>query len=226
MTSFRSIVKPLLLLLVFNLPGIAVPLTFHTGHAVSASIAVRAGSTMTPLLRASDVSSTQPSLKKMTLSKPLYVVGYSIRTSSAKEMSDPSEIQALWMRSIQQGFFTKDPHRVGHRLAGLYSAYATDGTFTYTLGILADSPDDLPQGAAAHLVKTGVYGVFQSDQGPLTKIMRVVWENASKAIAQDHTVVRSLETDYELFDEDTFVGNHTNVQVYIGLKPVRKKMPE
>ena len=213
MTSFHSIVKPFLLLLLFILSGIAAAPT-------------TAGQTMIPLLYASEGSTVQPPMKKATLVKPLYVVGDSIRTSSAKEMSDPSEIQTLWMRCIQQGFFTLVAQRVGHRLAGLYSEYASDGTCTYTLGIFANSPIDLPLGTAAHPVKTGVYGVFQSDQGPLTKIMRGVWENASKAIVQDHTVVRSLETDYELFDEDTFVGNHTNVQLYIGLKPVRQKMPD
>jgi len=161
-------------------------------------------------------------LKKSLIRKPLYAVGYSIRTNTTKMATDSSEITSLWMRCMQQGFFTEDRHRVGHRLVALYSNYRTDGSFTYTLGILTDSPEDLPPGTSAHLIKSGVYGAFHSDKGSLAKILRPLWEKSLDEVSKDNTVLRSYDTDYELYDEDTVAGSSTEVDLYVGLKPAHK----
>ena len=88
-----------------------------------------------------------PSMKT-TLPEPIYVAGYMIRTSNAKEMGGNGEIGKLWGRFMQQNLAAQIPNRIGQTLIVVYSDYASDekGEYNYLLGAPVTTVDGLPAG--------------------------------------------------------------------------------
>src|ERR1700678_460643 len=101
---------------------------FVAALAVAFSIASQAQNT------APNGASNLPA--KAILVEPIYVAGYPVRTSNAKEMAGNGEIGKLWARFFQENLGAQIPNRTGENLMVVYSDYASDekGEYSYLLG--------------------------------------------------------------------------------------------
>ena len=158
---------------------------------------------------------------KTTLAEPIYVAGYMIRTSNAKEMSGNGEIGKLWARFMQQNLAAQIPNRIGQTLMVVYSDYASDekGEYSYLLGAPVSLVAVLPAGLTYRRVPAGSYAVFTSAQGPVADIVQSTWKQIWTTPPAQLGGNRAFVADYEIYDQRSSDPAHAQVEIHIGLRP-------
>src|SRR5271165_1904267 len=143
---------------------------------VIAALAITLSGSLSAQKSASQGASTSP--MPTTLTAPIYVAGYQIRTSNTKEMSGNGEIGKLWGRFMQQNLAAQIPNRTGQSLMVVYSDYASDekGEYSYLLGAPVTSVDTLPAGLTYRRIPAGSYTVFTTPKGPLVEVLQSTWK--------------------------------------------------
>ena len=94
------------------------------------------------------------------------VVGISIRTSNAKEMSGNGVIAQQWDRFMKEGLLGKIPNKVDPNILAVYIDYESgaNGAYTFMIGARVSSAEDVPLGMVARKVPAGRYAVFISGE--------------------------------------------------------------
>jgi len=82
-------------------------------------------------------------------------------------MDTRHEIPGLWNEFFSREFNV--PSRVPGAMFGVSFAMTAPGAFRYGVGVEADDPKDLPEGACRITLSEGTYAVFHK-QGPVTGI--------------------------------------------------------
>ena len=157
---------------------------------------------------------------KTTLTEPIYVAGYMIRTSNAKEMGGNGEIGKLWARFMQQNLGAQIPNRTGQSLMVVYSDYASDekGEYSYLLGAPVTSVDTLPAGMSYRRIPAGRYAVFTTDRGQLVNVLQAAWKHIWATPAAELGGPRAFVADYEIYDQRSADPNNAQVEIHIGLR--------
>ena len=155
---------------------------------------------------------------RTVLATPIYVAGYQIRTSNAKEMSGNGEIGKLWARFMQQNLAAQIPDRVGQSLMVVYSDYASDqnGEFTYLLGAPVDSIADVPRDLTVRTIPAGAYAVLTTPAGPPQQTIPALWAKIWSMSEAELGGKRSFVMDYETYDGFADPQN-MQVSVHLGL---------
>jgi predicted transcriptional regulator YdeE len=166
---------------------------------------------------------TRESLVKSRQEESFYVAGYSLRTNNAKEMSGQGEIGKLWQRFMQENLGAAIPGRADATLMVVYSEYASDekGDYTYTLGARVPSVDHLPVGMSYRKIVPGSYAVFTTEQGPVTQIVPAEWQKIWGMTPEQMGGKRAFVTDYEVYDQRSANPQNAQVEIHIGLQPLK-----
>jgi predicted transcriptional regulator YdeE len=158
---------------------------------------------------------------KTTLAEPIYVAGFMVRTSNAKEMSGNGEIGKLWGRFMQQNLAAQIPNRVGQNLIVVYSDYASDekGEFNYLLGAPVTAVDSLPAGLSFRQVPPGQFAVITTAQGPIAEVMQSAWKRIWAMSPAELGGTRAFLEDYEVYDQRSADPANSQVEIHVGLRP-------
>jgi predicted transcriptional regulator YdeE len=158
---------------------------------------------------------------KTTLAEPMYVAGFLVRTSNAKEMGGNGEVGKLWARFMQQNLAAQIPNKIGHTLMVVYSDYASDekGEYTYLLGAPVSTVDGLPANLSFRRIPPGNYAVLTTAQGPLIEVLQSTWKQIWSATPTQLGGPRAFVADYEIYDQRSADPNNAQVEIHVGLRP-------
>jgi predicted transcriptional regulator YdeE len=158
---------------------------------------------------------------KTTLAAPIYVAGYSVRTTGAAEATGLGEIVKLWTRFFTDGLADGIPHRSNQSLMVVYSDYPSDpgGEFTYLLGSQVDTVEGLPKDMVFRKIPAGNYAVITSPRGPLQEVIPNTWKQIATMTPADLGGKRSFVMDYEVYDERAADPGNAIVEFHLGLVP-------
>jgi predicted transcriptional regulator YdeE len=158
---------------------------------------------------------------KSTLAEPIYVVGYIVRTTNAKEMGGNGEIGKLWAKFIPQNLAAQIPNRIGQSLMVVYSDYSSDekGEYTYLLGAPVSTVDGLPSSLSFRRIPSGPYAVLTTAQGPLVQVLQSAWKQIWTSTPAQLGGPRAFVADYEIYDQRSADPNNAQVEVHVGLRP-------
>ncbi len=145
------------------------------------------------------------------------VIGVSVRTNNAKEVTPDGQIGKTWQRLSQEKFLDKIPNKAGPNIIAVYTDYSSDkdGDYTFILGAKVTSGKEIPAGMVAVKIPDGRYAKFTSEKGPAYKVVPEVW----KRIWTSTDANRSYKTDFEIYDQRATDPQNSQVDVYVGIKP-------
>lgn len=148
------------------------------------------------------------------------VIGISVRTSNAKEMTPDGMIGKEWAQFMQDGVWNKIPNKADKAVVAVYTDYASDhnGEYTYVLGAKVTSDAQVPAGMVAKKVPAGWYAVFTSEKGPGPKVVPAIWmvinSLPKSAVGGD----RSYGADFEIYDYRAVDPQNLQTDVYVGIR--------
>jgi predicted transcriptional regulator YdeE len=148
------------------------------------------------------------------------VVGISVRTNNAKEMTPEGQIGKSWMRFLQEDMATKIPNKSDSSIVAVYTDYASDkdGEYTFLLGSRVTPDADVPEGMVAKKIPAGRFAVFTTDKGPGPQVVPSAWRKINSlprtAVGGD----RVYAADFEVYDERARDPQNLQADVYVGIK--------
>jgi predicted transcriptional regulator YdeE len=156
-----------------------------------------------------------------TVTDPIAVAGFQIRTSNAKELSGQGQIHALWQRFFAENLMGQIRNRTGDSLVVVYSNYASDenGEYDYLLGAPVSTIEALPAGVTFAAIATGEYAAITTDRGPVAEVMQRAWREIWQIAPEELGGKRAFLTDYEIYDERAADPTDAMVEIHLGLEP-------
>ena len=145
------------------------------------------------------------------------VVGVTVRTNNSAEAGGQGKIPGVWQDTMTKGQLEQVPNRVGDGLVVVYSGFAPNGDYDYTLGVRVSSADKIPDGMVKRTIAAGKYAVFQSQQGPPQEVIPALWQHINSLSPQELGGQRAHETDFETYPPITDPGS-MQLTAHIGLK--------
>jgi predicted transcriptional regulator YdeE len=148
------------------------------------------------------------------------VVGISVRTSNAEQMTEARPIGKQWERLFKEGVLAAIPNKADANIVALYTEYASDkdGAYTYVLGARVTKVETVPAGMVAKKVPAGRFAVFTFERGPVQKVVvemwQRVWATPKSALGGD----RSYKTDFEVYDQRAQNPADSVVDLYVSVK--------
>jgi predicted transcriptional regulator YdeE len=148
------------------------------------------------------------------------VVGISVRTSNAEQMTPEQPIGKQWERFFKEGVLAAIPNKADGNIVALYTGYVSDkdGEYTYVLGARVTKVESLPAGTVAKNVPAGRYAVFTSEKGPVQKVVvemwQKVWATPKSALGGD----RTYQADFEVYDQRAQNPADSVVDLYVSVR--------
>jgi len=148
------------------------------------------------------------------------VVGISVRTSNAKEMTPDGVIGKQWGRLFQEGLLSKIPNKADQNIVAVYTDYAGDhnGEYTFILGARVTSDAEIPAGMIATRIPAGKFAVFTSEKGPAPKVVPDLWIKINSLPQDAVGANRQYKADFEIYDERAMDPQNLQMDVYVGIK--------
>ena len=148
------------------------------------------------------------------------VVGISIRTSNANEMSGKGVISQQWDRFMKEGLLGKIANKVNSNILAVYIDYESDanGAYTFMIGARVSSADDIPVGMVAKKVPAGRYAVFISEKGFVGKVVPQTWSRIWAIPKSSPGGNRAYRADFEVYDQRAADPQNAEVDIYVGIK--------
>jgi len=148
------------------------------------------------------------------------VIGISVRTSNAREMTPDGVIGKQWGRLFNEGVLSKIPNKTNSNIIAVYTEYASDkdGEYTYVLGARVNPGAEVPAGMIAVKVPAGRYAVFTSEKGPAPKVVPEIWQRINSLPKPAPGGDRTYKADFEVYDQRAADPQNSQVDVYIGIK--------
>ena len=148
------------------------------------------------------------------------VVGISVRTSNAKEMTADGMIGKQWGRLMQENLLEKIPNKADQNIVAVYTDYASDhnGEYTYVLGARVTSDAEVPVGMVAKKIPAGRFAVFTSEKGAPPKVVPELWTKINSLPQNAVGADRAYRADFEIYDERAADPQNLQMDVYVGIK--------
>ena len=148
------------------------------------------------------------------------VVGISIPTSNADEMSGKGVIPQQWDRFMKEGLLGKIANKVNSNILAVYIDYESDanGAYTFMIGARVSSADDIPVGMVAKKVPAGRYAVFISEKGFVGKVVPQTWSRIWAIPKSSPGGNRTYRADFEVYDQRAADPQNAEVDIYVGIK--------
>ena len=148
------------------------------------------------------------------------VIGISVRTSNAKEMSGNGVISQQWDRFMKEGLLSGIPNKVDSNILAIYTDYESDanGAYTFMIGAKVSSAHSVPPGMVAKKVPAGKYAVFISEKGFVGKVVPQTWSRIWAMPRSSLGGNRAYRADFELYDQRAADPHNAEVDIYVGIK--------
>ena len=148
------------------------------------------------------------------------VIGISIRTNNAKEMSGNGVIAPQWDRFMKEGLLNRIPNKSDSNILAVYTDYESDanGAYTFMIGAQVSSADDVPPGMVAKKVPAGRYALFTSEKGFVGKVVPQTWSQIWAVAKSAPEGNRAYQADFEVYDRRAADPQNAQVDIYVGIK--------
>lgn len=148
------------------------------------------------------------------------VVGISVRTNNAEQMTPEAPIGKQWSRLFKEGVLAAIPNKADANIVALYTEYASDkdGDYTYVLGARVTKAESVPAGMVAKNVPAGRYAVFTSEKGPVQKVVVEMWQKVWATPKNALGGERSYKADFEVYDQRAQNPADSIVDLYIAVR--------
>ena len=148
------------------------------------------------------------------------VIGISIRTSNAKEMSGNGVIAPQWDRFMKEGLLSRIPNKIDSNILAVYTDYESDANAAYTfmIGARVSSAAGVPLGMVATKVPAGRYAVFISEKGFVGKVVPETWSRIWAVPKSEPAAKRAYRADFEVYDQRARDPQNAEVDIYVGIK--------
>lgn len=148
------------------------------------------------------------------------IMGLSVRTTNASEMTADAKIPGLWEQYFGQQVFNEIPTSVrASTTYGLYSNYADgmNGEYTLTAGLEVSNLSECPEEFVVKTIPASKYMVFTSEKGSISEIVLKLWQDIWRWFEQEK-VERTYTGDFEVYDERCLNPENVQVDIYIAIK--------
>lgn len=148
------------------------------------------------------------------------MMGISVRTTNANEMTADAKIAGLWEQYYGQKMYDGIPNLVNASVTyGLYSDYedGVNGEYSITAGLEVNDPSEFPKTFVVKTVPAATYLVFTSEKGPISEIVIKLWQDIWHWFEQGN-VERTYTGDFEIYDERCHNPQDAQVAIYIAIK--------
>jgi predicted transcriptional regulator YdeE len=148
------------------------------------------------------------------------VVGISVRTSNAEQMTPARPIGKQWERLFQEGLLAAIPNKSDPKIIAVYSDYASDkdGEYNYLLGARVTKVENLPAGMVVKNVPAGRYAVFTSERGSVQKVVVEMWQRVWATPKSELGGDRTYKADFEVYDQRAQNPADAVVDLYIAVR--------
>ncbi|MFJ7933928.1 GyrI-like domain-containing protein [Sporosarcina sp. NPDC096371] len=149
------------------------------------------------------------------------MMGISVRTTNANEITVDAKIGGLWGRYYGQKISDGVPNPVNAPVTyGLYSDYedGVHGEYDITAGLEVKDASECPEGVVVKSIPAATYLVFTSEEGPLTDVVITLWQEIWRWFEQHQEVERTYTGDFELYDARCENPQHAQVDIYIAIQ--------
>jgi predicted transcriptional regulator YdeE len=181
---------------------------------IAAAMVICSAAALAEMKRGSDMNPKAVQQERFT------VMGISVRTSNAEQMTAAAPIGKQWERLFKEGVLAAIPNKADANIVAVYSDYASDkdGEYNYLLGARVTKVESVPAGMTVKNVPAGRYAVFTSERGPVQKVVvemwQRVWATPKSALGGD----RAYKADYEVYDQRAQNPADSVVDLYIGVR--------
>jgi predicted transcriptional regulator YdeE len=181
---------------------------------IAAALAISSAIAIAEMKRESDMN------PKAVQQEGFTVMGISVRTSNAEQMTPAAPIGKQWERLFKEGVLGAIPNKADAHIVAVYSDYASDkdGEYNYLLGARVTKVDSVPAGMTVKNVPAGRYAVFTSERGAVQKVVvqmwQRVWATPKSALGGD----RAYKADYELYDQRAQNPADSIVDLYVSVR--------
>ncbi len=161
-------------------------------------------------------------LDSRIIQRPAFdVIGISVRTNNAREMTADGEIFKQWARFYQEGVISKIPDRVDDVVYAVYSDYQKDrnGDYDFTLGVRVSDSSVVPPGMAVKRIPAARYSIVTSGKGPAHQVVPAAWQEVWKLEHGSQLGgIRSYKSDFEVYDDRSRDPGNVQVDIFVGVK--------
>lgn len=150
------------------------------------------------------------------------LVGITVRTNNQNEANpDTAKISPIVMKYFhnQMADQIKDKAKPGVTICA-YTEYESDhtGEYTYFIGEIVSSFDNVPEGFVALDVPKQKYAKFTTGPDSMPSILINAWTNIWKMTDSDFGGKRRYHTDFEVYDERASDHDNIVMDIMIGLE--------
>ncbi|MFN3454810.1 MAG: GyrI-like domain-containing protein [Pseudobdellovibrio sp.] len=152
-------------------------------------------------------------------SEAFTVIGLTLRTNNAKEMSGAGGIAALWQRVSEEKIADKVLDKVNHNFYAVYHAYESDmnGEYSLTIGVPVKAGASVPEGLSVVHIPQQKYLKIETDQGQMPDIVIKAWQYIWDKSSQSE-INRSYTADFEVYDHRCANPLSSQVDLFIAVK--------
>lgn len=150
---------------------------------------------------------------------PMTLVGITARTSNVMEMAGNGKIAALWQKFWEEGILSQIPDPLHpSEIVVAYTEFETDENSEYTIliGTMVGSFDSLPPHLRSIHVAGSDYIKVQTEWGPISEIGIKTWKTIWSE--EKYRKNRSYKTDLEIYGANATDPNHSQFDIYLGIK--------
>ena len=148
------------------------------------------------------------------------IIGISVKTTNANEMTAGAKIAGLWERFYGQKVFNEIPNPINTFVTyGLYSDYidGVNGEYSITAGLEVSDHSEIQEDYVVKTIPAATYLVFTSEEGPISEIVIKLWQDIWNWFEQEE-VERTYTGDFEVYDERCQNPQNAQVDIYIAIK--------
>lgn len=141
------------------------------------------------------------------------IIGIAVKADNST--SGLQKIAALWKKFHQEKVLDKlDDNKVSDEIFAIYTDYEGDHTkpYKFILGVKVFDFDEVPAGMITHIIPEQKY-VVATAIGAMPQAVEKEWKKiwATK-------LDRKYSSDFEIYNEDSDLGNDSEVEIYISVK--------
>lgn len=148
------------------------------------------------------------------------IVGISVITTNADEMSGKGKIGALWDRFYSDGISSKILGQAKDNVTyGCYTDYESGaaGRYRVLIGTRVQSAEAQPEELEVLAIPSAKYAVFTTARGPVQEVVSQAWTDIWQWSATSG-MKRTYTGDFECYDEQSADPTNAQVDIYIAVE--------
>ncbi len=164
-------------------------------------------------------------MKKEQIKYPeIYLIGIEARTNNQNEMEPgKGKIVGCMQRYFQEQMSAQIPDRQKPGTTYcVYADYESDftGDYTYFIGEEVGFASVAPQGFVTRTIPAQAYAKYTVGPGSMPSIVIKAWQAIWQMSSQDFGAERAYQADFEVYDERASNPAETELDIYVGIKPL------